>query len=397
MSDLVTYAKQLVEASGVHFNQGELFAKILTTNDDSGRHGVLIPTDAYNFLPHLAIPDLENNHTEEIDIFDIKRERHTRIAYKYYQRYPERRLTRLSTTINDDKTGSKMMIVVKHRSPQGQVNYVIDYVTQETNRFQELFQLIFGDSISPTPGHFVIRPIEGLAFHPDEALQELLSGFDNIQQMGWIESYRQGDTGVGYTFETLLGISENNDRRADFRGIEIKCKGVRTGKINLFQQAPQWNDRVSARERIRLIGYLDKSGLYSCHSQVTTRRNNRGLSLSIQETGGKIDLLKNSDPIGFWSFSQLEQRLLEKHSRAVFVKASKKDIKGVTQYKYDELLYCDKPTIQKFVDLTLSGNIVFEFLMSEKASGSIRNRGYPWRLLSFELLDSLFSFSIKLR
>ena len=56
---------------------------------------------------------------------------------------------------------------------------------------------------------------------------------------------RAGDTGIAYTIETLLGIVENNDQKADFQGIEIKCKGVNEGeidgtsKINIFHAARQ--------------------------------------------------------------------------------------------------------------------------------------------------------------
>jgi hypothetical protein len=40
---------------------------------------------------------------------------------------------------------------------------------------------------------------------------------------------------------------------------------------------------------------------------------------------------------------------------------------------------------------------VFEFLMYEKLDGTVRNRGYPWRLVSEALLDQLFSVRVRLR
>jgi hypothetical protein len=49
------------------------------------------------------------------------------------------------------------------------------------------------------------------------------------------------------------------------------------------------------------------------------------------------------------------------------------------------------------VDLVAHRNIVFEFLMSEKPNGAIRNHGYPWRLVRADFLDQLFAFQIKLR
>ena len=52
---------------------------------------------------------------------------------------------------------------------------------------------------------------------------------------------------------------------------------------------------------------------------------------------------------------------------------------------------------RRFVELVVHRNIVFEFTISEKRNGSIRNYGYPWRLIRSEFLDQLFAFQIKLR
>src|SRR6185503_13697576 len=205
------------------------------------------------------------------------------------------------------------------------------------------------------------------------------------------------------TFETLLGIKENNDQIADFKGIEIKCKGVKegdragTGKINLFQAGPTWLSKSTAKERIRIFGRAGTDGLYACHSQVTTTPNNLGLLLRILKANKKIDLEKSTETLGFWSFEKLEKRLIEKHSRAAFINAETRPTKTKTLYSYREFVYCERPSIGRFVDLVSRNNIVFEFLMSEKAGGTIRNHGYPWRLTRAEFLSALFTFQIRLR
>ena len=38
MSTVLEYAKQLANKANKIFHQGEIFAKVLTANDDSGRH-----------------------------------------------------------------------------------------------------------------------------------------------------------------------------------------------------------------------------------------------------------------------------------------------------------------------------------------------------------------------
>ena len=143
-------------------------------------------------------------------------------------------------------------------------------------RFDALFRLIFGNEVAPVPGNFVIRPVDSDVFSADAPLTELLEKFDGIKELGWIDSLRTGDTGIGYTFETLLGIKENNDQQADFKGIEIKCKGTKEGKhsssskLNLFQAGPNWLVDATAKELIRILGKPGDDGLFACYSQVTS-------------------------------------------------------------------------------------------------------------------------------
>lgn len=404
MSDLLRYATELVRAAAKTLTSGEVFAKVLTPNDDSGRHGVLVPSDAYSFFPELPVPDPTINVTGRFPAFDAISGKPTELAYKYYERYPERRITRLHGLINDRVHEPRLVVFLRAQHPDGTRGYYFDCANAAPGgRFSELFDLIFGREAPRAPGSFVLRPVDSAAFAADASLKELLRGFDDVREQGWIGSLREGDTGIGYTFETLLGIKENNDKLADFKGIEIKCKGMKegtassSGKINLFQAGPVWHGESSARDRIHVLGKVGGDGLYSCHSQVTESPNNLGLSLEVLYRDQRINLRKEASALGYWTFDALEKRLVEKHSRAVFVKASTRDSAKRVEFRYEQLVYCEQPSIGRFMGLVRDRNIVFEFLMSEKIGGSIRNHGYPWRLTREEFLEQLFSFQIRLR
>lgn len=199
-----------------------------------------------------------------------------------------------------------------------------------------------------------------------------------------------------------MGIEENNDRTADFRGIEIKCKQRKsdlhagTGKINLFQNAPVWLEKMPAIERLKTIGQII-SGRFSCYSQVNTTPNNLGLSLALAPVLERIELHRATIPIGYWLNETLEERLIEKHSRAVFIKADVRKTSAGVNFRYNELVYCERPDIQRFIKLVEKNQLVFEFLMTEKPAGTVRNHGYPWRLNKEDLLDDLFAMKIRLR
>lgn len=400
--ELEHYAQQIAAVANRKISSGEIFAKILTPNDDSGRHGVLIPSDVYSFFPDFVIQDNNQNATIEFGGFDSLKKCSSTLAYKYYQRYPERRVTRLNGLINERAQGRRLIVFLRLKLDDGSNDYFIDATLEsEANKFSILTQMLFGSDVELLPGVFVRKEITAGVFSIDAPLESLLEKFDGVKEMGWVDSLRSGDTGIGYTFETLIGVAENNSREADYQGIEIKCKQAKAGnakggKINLFQQVPEWSHALSGMDRLKRIGKQEADGTYSCHSQVTVLSNNLGLHLSLREIDKRIDLLKGSDEVGYWLYDVLQKRLLEKHSRAVFIKANVRTAKEKIQFKYDELIYCERPSIERFVDLVKTRDIVFEFVMAER-KGKLRNHGYPWRLGHDELLDSLFGLQIRLR
>jgi hypothetical protein len=381
----------------------EIFAKILTPNDDSGRHGVLVPTGAYTFFPELPIPDPTENATVLFAGYDALSGRPKQFGWKYYERYPERRVTRLNPALNDVAHGRRLAIVIKARNVSREIVYVTDArVEGRDEDFGATIQMLFGNDVPTALGAFVQLPIDAPGFLKDAALSELLGLYDDVHARGWIDTLRVGDTGIGYTFETLVGIEENNDQHADFRGIELKCKLKRdrrpnAGKINLFQMGPTWLRNQPGIERLRLIGQADAAGMHSCYSQVTSRTNNLGLRLEVQPPPCGIDLRKGADQLGLWARQRLAERLAMKHSRAVFVKAESRIRNGGIQYHYNELIYCERPDIGRFIDMVDSRHIVFEFAMTERPPGRVRNHGYPWRLVDERQLDQLFAMQVKLR
>lgn len=404
MNSIFDYASELVATAGRKMISGQVFAKVLTKNDDSGRHGVHIANDAYHFFPTFDIPCVTENATMRFSGFNANARKPVSLAYKYYERYPERRVTCLDGLLNDRTATHRMLVFVRAVHDDNSVGYYFDCTNSNVCvRFNELFGLIFGSSVCPEPGTFVVREIKSAPFVADAVLNDLLARFDQVNAKGWIDSLREGDTGIGYTFETEIGIKENNDQKADFHGIEIKCKGLKesggtlSSKINLFQAGPTWVTRHSAKERIRQIGKLEDDGLYSCFSQLTVTPNNLRLLLDVLPTEQRIDLKKDTEQLGYWAFERLLRRLIQKHSRTAFIKARIQRTKTKTRYSYEEFIYCDQPSMERFIELVAARNIVFEFTMSEKSGGEVRNHGYPWRLIRSEFMDSLFGFQIRLR
>ena len=71
-------------------------------------------------------------------------------------------------------------------------------------------------------------------------LNDFISEFQKIRDLGWIKTHRQGSTGIGKTLEDLLGIPENNIGEPDFGDYELKS--VRTNAksmLTIFTKSPE--------------------------------------------------------------------------------------------------------------------------------------------------------------
>ena len=53
-------------------------------------------------------------------------------------------------------------------------------------------------------------------------IAQLRENLSEIKQRGYVVSLRRGNTGIGYTLETLLELDENNLRTPDLGEIELK-------------------------------------------------------------------------------------------------------------------------------------------------------------------------------
>ena len=319
------YARSLADDGD--FVSGEVFAKILADNDDNSRHGVVIPKASYGFFPDLPVPDIADNARVVFSACDTATKQVRDLSWIYYHRYPERRITRIAPLLDDRDHGRRLIIFTRIKHSSGKSVYFVDVALEHLDpRFAALVDLFFAEGVLRSPGAYALLPLDAPRFAADEHLVELLKRFDQVKAMGWVDSLRSGDTGIGYTFETLVGIEENNSQEADFRGIEIKCKlrnvlASSSGKINLFQCGPRWILPGPMLHRLGIIGAPNEEGVLSCYSQVTTTPNNKGLWLGPSSSRHALSVFKLEEILGQWDHKKLSKRLEMKHSRAVFIAA----------------------------------------------------------------------------
>ena len=76
--------------------------------------------------------------------------------------------------------------------------------------------------------------------------------------MEYVKSIRKGSTGIGATFEALLGKEEDSLEIPDFEGIEIKTRrGYSKSLINLFTAVPTGGTFYEVKRLRDTYGYPD--------------------------------------------------------------------------------------------------------------------------------------------
>lgn len=225
----------------------------------------------------------------------------------------------------------------------------------------------------------------------ESILQEFLVQFDKVSARGFVKTLRPGDTGVGYTLETLLEIPENNSPRGDFQGMEIKAyRDSETEfddqeKMNLFLKEPEWLDGLTAAERIQQYGYKDPNGRQAWYLSVTSRKNEAHLQLVVTAQGDVLELHCNNVAIAHWSLKVLEQRLQEKHAHSVFIGAESREKGADEEFWYKTVTWYQEPSAKRLLELAASGDIIVELRMHLRPDGSARNHGTAFRIRKHKL------------
>ena len=220
----------------------------------------------------------------------------------------------------------------------------------------------------------------------------LYKKFDEIRQIKWIKSMRKGPTGVGYTFETLLGKNEDNKQLPDYDEIEIKTmKYFSKKKIHLFNCSPESEDEQMIQKIIEKLGYPDKEYPeykvfnISINAKNSTYLGYKKLQLIINYKEEKI-VLEAKTIFGkkinidlFWSFKTIENIIMNKMKKLAIIKACSKKINNEEYYYYTRIEFYEIKKFEEFIKLIEKGIITITFKIGiwkvEEKFGKIHDRG----------------------
>jgi len=235
----------------------------------------------------------------------------------------------------------------------------------------------------------------------DPAVTELLDLIKGISARGFVPTLRPGDTGIGMTLETLLGIAANARKSPDYKGIEIKAKrlGKRLGnRVTLFSQVPNWglSPVGSAWQLLSEYGYERNGKLRLNHEIDAKGPNSIGLFLGLDAGKDWLkqmhrDKLGNDKHVTTWELETLRQRLAEKHPQTFWVGAKVRGKRETEEFHYVQIQHTRRPKVRNFDALLEGGQISVDYLMSQKTLGrpTVRDHGYLFKI-NLRDFDALF-------
>lgn len=205
----------------------------------------------------------------------------------------------------------------------------------------------------------------------NDNINDLLERFNKIKKMGYVKSIRKGNTGIGATFEYLIGKEEDQRPEPDFKGIEIKTKMYHTKTdINLFSANPSGDGKKETFRLVRIYGHPDKvlkeyNVLNCCvfgnkntlvsnrfYFRLSIDYFNQRIILQIRDING--DLIDNST---YWTIDGLRERVYKKLNTLALIHAFKKVSSTDVFYKYYKIKFYRIKNFETFLKLIENGTI----------------------------------------
>ena len=224
--------------------------------------------------------------------------------------------------------------------------------------------------------------------------EELLAKLKGIHKQGFLPSITPGDPGVGDTLENALGISRNNSKQPDYKGIELKSSRLTrhgskraTTRSTLFTRVPDVG--MTYREIVENYGKLQiPRGATEARLQLyetfrMSRPNAYDLILGIDTAKDDLEILYQKEArrkyVSGWHMDSLKNALLIKHHETFWVSAVSEDRGGREFFRYEKVLHTKKPNASLIVPLLEVDKITVD-LAAHITEGHWRDHGILFKM-----------------
>jgi hypothetical protein len=227
--------------------------------------------------------------------------------------------------------------------------------------------------------------IERIEIPTENVIQQFKKDFYKVREMGWIKSHRSNNTGIGKTFEDIIGVSENNSQSADYMDtLELKSQRDFTGSmVTLFTKSPDHPPGANTfiRETYGVSSDED-SRMKIIHTTISGARynhykDNLSFKLEVDDNEKKIFLsVKNQndekiiDKSIYYRFDTLQPLVECKCRNIAYIEAETKTNANIEYFKYNSAILLTNLTFTKFLDSVKNGLILYDIRIGVYKSGN---------------------------
>lgn len=224
----------------------------------------------------------------------------------------------------------------------------------------------------------------------DPQLEAFCLDFERVKKLGFRVSHRASNTGIGKTYEDLLGVAENNLKEPDLHGFEVKSQRSYSGSyVTIFTKSPTLPKGANTILRDKYGGWDEKyPDLKVLHTSIFANKFNSHksgyrFSLSINDDEQKLYLIiadENENIIDrstYWTYEVLEKAIIAKLSRLAYVSAeTKTNNLGQEEFWFNKAtIFSGLKPFSNFLSLLKEGVIMFDIRIGAYKTGI--KRGYP--------------------
>ena len=240
-----------------------------------------------------------------------------------------------------------------------------------------------------------------------EDLITLKEKFKKIKNKGWVESMRKGTTGIGYTFEKLIGKEEDDFPIPDYGSIEIKTR-YKNSKypISLFNATPDGDYLFPMKRLYKRFAFPQNGNImyrvfYANMSanHDTYAGKNYKFRLIVNRKKEEIRVIASSNATGIidtevsWSFKFLKEKLERKLKYLALIKAEAHNNFEKQFFWYYDINFYMLKNFNTFINLIEDGTIKVVFMLgcykTGPKKGQMNNHGASFDIAE-EDLEKLF-------
>ncbi len=247
--------------------------------------------------------------------------------------------------------------------------------------------------------------------------EELFIAAHNIiKAKNWVPSNRTHNTGIGKTYEDLLGKTEDNLPESDFHDIEVKTQREESSSfVTLFTKSPDFPRGANTILRNKFGTEVEEfENMKQIHTSVfghqyNTYKSVYGFSFKVDRVQSRIyfsviDLNTNevlSNEI-YYKFQTIEQKLKTKLKNLAYVSAESRHTANGEEFKYTSATLYYEPSIEKFIDLLENGYIMIDIRIgfyknpTSRTFGKTHDHGTGFRIKESDL-SRLYAYRVDVK